>query len=188
MTGKPVLVPKPTSPASSITTPLHPSSLPSCPMGLPFPASGPPHTLFPLSGVLLQPHMSPHYLLITLQGSLSILESPWPSPGPVLLQRGLQMSLCVCHISNHVPEAPRLLGVRDVSEHPGQHPRAWCRASTAWSGPAILGGPSVGKPCLQLGLSSGLSIARALRMGDSPDSASLGPLGWGGPSTSPLHF
>lgn len=110
VTGKPVLVPKPTSPASSITTPLHPSSLTSCPMGLPFPASGPSHTLFPLSGVLLQPHMSPHYLLITLQGSLSILESPWPSPGPVLLQRGLQMSLCVCHISNHVPEAPRLLG------------------------------------------------------------------------------
>lgn len=99
VTGKPVLVPKPTSPASSITTPLHPCSLPSCPMGLPFPASGPPHTLFPLSGVLLQPHMSPHYLLITLQGSLSILESPWPGPGPVLLQspplRGDYKYLCV---------------------------------------------------------------------------------------------
>lgn len=75
------------------------------------------------------------------------------------------MSLCVYQVSDCVPAAPRLLEVRDMSNHPGQHPRAWCRAGTAWRGPAILGGPRMGKPCLQSGLSSGLSIERALRMG-----------------------
>lgn len=131
----------------------HPCSPPSCPIGLPFTALGPPHLLFPLSGLLLRPHLYPQNLLVTLQGLFSIPKSPLPSPG---------LFLSRAHLSGRATNVSVFAGSVTLSLQPqGSWRAGTClsilvstlRRGTGWVLPGMAqtsfagGCPRMGKPC-----------------------------------------